>query len=207
MAWIDQDLANFISRQFPDRKVYAHHEPRTWQSNRYIWVTTTLTKEEDLHYEYYREHVELHLEGKFQSGDYRFLAKELRMKTARIPNLIWSRWQGHSQCRCTLFHPTGTPEELLSAFHCIMSIFDPIIKDFFEKKHQDTSTDAYNGVIEFHECELESEHVSLETCSLDNCFLIILSYLTISVTTVGKRNRLKTCGIVLKKYPRMGNII
>ena len=103
MAWIDQDLANFISRQFPDRKVYAHHEPRTWQSNRYIWVTTTLTKEEDLHYEYYREHVELHLEGKFQSGDYRFLAKELRMKTARIPNLIWSRWQWKSHTNLT--HP------------------------------------------------------------------------------------------------------
>ena len=60
-----------------------------------------------------------------------------------------------------------------------MSIFDPIIKDFFEKKHQDTSTDAYNGVIEFHECELESEHVSLETCSLGLLFsnhLVIPDY-------------------------------
>ena len=179
MAWIDQNLEKFIREEFPDRRINAYHAYRTWQSNRYIWVSTILTKDRDLHYEYFQDHVELHLEGKFQSEDYRSFAKELRVRTARIPELTWSRWQGHSQCRCTLQHPTGSWEELLSAFQCMMSIFDPIIKDFFEKKHQDTSTDAYNGVIEFHECELESEHVSLETCSLGQLFsnhLVIPDY-------------------------------
>ena len=77
MAWIDQNLENFIRKEFPDRIINAYHAYRTWQSNRYIWVSTILTKDGDLHYEYFQDHVELHLEGKFESEDYRSFAKEL----------------------------------------------------------------------------------------------------------------------------------
>lgn len=179
MAWIDQNLENFIREKFPDRTVEAYHEYRTWQSNRYVWVTTILKDQVDLHYEYYQDHVELHLEGKFQSDDYRSFAKELRVKTARISNLTWSRWQGHNQCRCTLHHKTESWEELLSAFRCIMSVFDPIIKEISEKRHHDTSTEAYSGAISFQEGGLEDDNVSLETCSLGQLFcnpLIIPDY-------------------------------
>ena len=61
MAWIDQNLENFIRKEFPDRIINAYHAYRTWQSNRYIWVSTILTKDGDLHYEYFQDHVELHL--------------------------------------------------------------------------------------------------------------------------------------------------
>lgn len=179
MAWIDHNLEKFIREKFPDRHIKSYHVYRTWQSNRYIWITTILKEERDLHYEYYQEHVELHLEGKFQSENYRFFAKELRMRTARIPDLTWSRWQGHNQCRCTLHHKTGSWEELLSAFHRIMEVFDPIIKEISERKLHDTSTEAYKGVTEFQECRLENDHVSLETCSLGKLFsnpLVIPSY-------------------------------
>ena len=30
MAWIDSHLEKFIIENFPDRKVYAYHECRTW---------------------------------------------------------------------------------------------------------------------------------------------------------------------------------
>lgn len=179
MAWIDQNLENFIREKFPDRTVEAYHEYRTWQSNRYVWVTTILKDQVDLHYEYYQDHVELHLEGKFQSDDYRSFAKELRVKTARISDLTWSRWQGHNQCRCTLHHKTESWEELLSAFRYIMSVFDPIIKEISEKRHHDTSTEAYSGAISFQEGGLEDDNVSLETCSLGQLFcnpLIIPDY-------------------------------
>ena len=179
MAWIDQNLEKFIREEFPDRIVRAYHAYRTWQSNRYVWVTTILKDQVDLHYEYYQDHVELHLEGKFQSDDYRSFAKELRVKTARIPDLTWARWQGHNQCRCTLHHKTGSWEELLSAFHSIMSVFDPIIKEISEKRCHDTSTDAYSGVTSFQERGLEDDNVSLETCSLGQLFsnpLIIPDY-------------------------------
>ena len=179
MAWIDQNLENFIREEFPDRIVRAYHAYRTWQSNRYVWVTTILKDQIDLHYEYYQDHVELHLEGKYQSDDYRSFVKELRVKTARNPDLTWSRWQGHNQCRCTLHHKTGSWEELLSAFHCIMSVFDPIIKEISEKRSRDISTDAYSGMTSFQEKGLEDDNVSLETCSLGQLFsnsLIIPDY-------------------------------
>lgn len=179
MAWIDQNLENFVREKFPDRHIEAYHAYRTWQSNRFIWITTILKEERELHYEYYQEHVELHLEGKFQSADYRYFAKELRVKTARIPDLIWSRWQGHNQCRCTLHHKTGSWDELLSAFHRIMEVFDPIIEEISERRNHDTSTAAYNGTISFREAGLENDHVSVETCSLGQLFcnpLVIPNY-------------------------------
>lgn len=179
MAWIDKNLEKFIREKFPDREVYAYYAYRTRQSNRYIWVTTILKDETNLHYEYCQNHVELHLEGKFQSDAYRSFAKELRVKTSKNPNLTWSRWQGHSQCKCTLKHKTESWEDLLSAFHQIMSVFDPIIKAISEKKHQDTSTEAYCGTIAFRESGLSNDHVSLETCSLGQLFsnpLIIPNY-------------------------------
>lgn len=179
MAWIDQNLENFVREKFPDRHIEAYHAYRTWQSNRFIWITTILKEERELHYEYYQEHVELHLEGKFQSADYRYFAKELRVKTARIPELTWSRWQGHNQCRCTLHHKTGSKDELLSAVHRIMEVFDPIIEEISERRNHDTSTAAYNGTISFREAGLENDHVSLETCSLGQLFcnpLVIPNY-------------------------------
>lgn len=179
MAWIDQNLENFVRKNFPDRHIEAYHAYRTWQSNRFIWITTILKEERELHYEYYQEHVELHLEGNFQSADYRYFAKELRVKTARIPDLTWSRWQGHNQCRCTLHHKTRSKNELLSAFHRIMEVFDPIIEEISERRNHDTSTAAYKGTISFREAGLENDHVSLETCSLGQLFcnpLVIPNY-------------------------------
>lgn len=179
MAWIDQNLENLIREKFPDRHIEAYHAYKTRQANRHIWITTILKEERDIHYEYYQEHVELHLEGKFQSDDYRYFAKELRVKTARTPDLTWSRWQGHNQCRCTLHHKTGSWDELLSAFHRIMEVFDPIIKEISERRKHGTSTVVYDGATSFRETGLENDHVSLETCSLGQLFcnpLVIPNY-------------------------------
>ena len=89
MAWIDSHLEKFIIENFPDREVYAYHEYRTWQSSRYIYVTTVLKDDCALHYEYIGGFVELHLEGKYQSADYKHFAKELRFQTSRYPRLHW----------------------------------------------------------------------------------------------------------------------
>ena len=102
MAWIDQHLEKFIKDCFPERYVYAYHEYRTWQSSRYLYVTTVLKDDKDLHYEYIGGAVELHLEGKYQSADYKYFAKELRFQTSRNPKLHWLGWQGRNQCRCRI---------------------------------------------------------------------------------------------------------
>ena len=44
MAWIDQNLENFVREKFPDRNIEAYHAYRTWLSNRFFHVTTYLKK-------------------------------------------------------------------------------------------------------------------------------------------------------------------
>lgn len=179
MAWIDKGLEVFLKNNFPDRKTKGYYESRTWQSSRYVYVTTWLTEDEDIHYEYYQDHVELHLEGKYQSDDYRDFCNELRRRTARNPRLSWHSWQNHRQSRCRIDGPTQSPGELLQAFKDIMSIIDPLIKDISTTYVMSPRLEPYKGDVGFEEKGLISDDVSLETCSLGRVFsnaLVIPDY-------------------------------
>lgn len=179
MAWIDSNLEEFIKENFPERIVYAYHEYRTWQSSRYLYVTTTLKDDRDLHYEYIGGAVELHLEGKYQSTDYKDFAKELRFQTSRNPRLHWLGWQGRNQCRCRIAAPTDKPEELLAAFKEMMGIFDPIIEKIISRTAVNASVEAYKGETIFSEEGLNDDEVCLSMCSLGKLFgnnLVIPDY-------------------------------
>lgn len=179
MAWINKDLEDFITNEFPDRKVYAYHEYRTWQSSRYLNVTTVLKEDRDLHYEYIGGYVELHLEGKYQSTDYKFFAKELRFHTSRNPRLHWLGWQGRNQCRCRIDALTDDWGQLLTAFKEIMDIFDPIIEKIISRTTVNPSVEPYKGETVFSEEGLNDDEVCLSMCSLGKLFgnnLVIPDY-------------------------------
>lgn len=179
MVWIDKNLEEYIKKCFPKRIVYAKYEYRTWQSSRYLYVTTSLTDDKALHYEYTNERVELHLEGKYQSQDYREFAKQLRVKTSKNDELAWGRWKNLSQGRCTLNRKVNNREELRDALLYMMSIIDPIIESLSDRKIINSSTDAYSGKMSFEEKELNGDNVCLETCTLGQLFsnlLIIPEY-------------------------------
>ena len=180
MAWIDSNLENFIKKKFPERMVYAYHEYRTWQTSRYLYVTTVLKDDRELHYEYIGGGaVELHLEGKYQSTDYKYFAKELRFQTSRNPRLHWLGWQGRNQCRCRIDAPTDASEQLLTAFKEIMNIFDPIIQKIISRTTINSSVEPYNGETAFSEEELNNDEVCLSMCSLGKLFgnnLVIPDY-------------------------------
>lgn len=179
MAWIDQHLEKFIKDCFPERYVYAYHEYRTWQSSRYLYVTTVLKDDKDLHYEYIGGAVELHLEGKYQSADYKYFAKELRFQTSRNPKLHWLGWQGRNQCRCRIDAATDNKEQLMNAFIEIMGIFDPIIEKIIRRKAVNPSVESYKGDTVFSEEGLNDDEVCLATCSLGKLFgndLVIPDY-------------------------------
>ena len=89
MPWIDQNLETYIKECFPERYVYAYYEKYTRQPSRYLYVTTSLKDDKEIHYEYYKGAVELHLEGKYKSPDYKNFAKALRIQTLRNPKLQW----------------------------------------------------------------------------------------------------------------------
>ena len=170
MAWIDEHLEKFIQDRFPDRKVYAYHEYRTWQSSRYLYVTTILNNDEDLHYEYLNGAVELHLEGKYQSADYIYFAKELRFQTSGNHQLHWMGWQGRNQCRCRIDAPTNNWEQLLNAFKEIMGIFDPIIEKITRQTNVNPCVEAYKGDTTFYEEGLNDDEVCLAICPLGKLF-------------------------------------
>ena len=179
MAWIDQHLEKFINDCFPERDVYAYHEYRTWQSSRYLYVTTVLKDDKDLHYEYIGGAVELHLEGKYQSADYKYFAKELRFQTSRNPKLHWLGWQGRNQCRCRIDAATDNKEQLMNAFIEIMGIFDPIIEKIIRRKAVNPSVESYNGDTVFSEEGLNDDEVCLAMGSLGKLFgnnLVIPDY-------------------------------
>lgn len=138
-----------------------------------------IKEDQDLHYEYIGGSVELHLEGKYQSTDYKNFAKELRFQTSRNPRLHWLGWQGRNQCRCRIDAPTDDWEQLLIAFKDIMSIFDPIIEKIISRTTINPCVEPYKGETDFSEEGLNNDEVCLSTCSLGKLFgnnLVIPDY-------------------------------
>lgn len=179
MAWIDQNLEKYIKDCFPERYVYAYHEYRTWQSSRYLRVTTILKDDEDLYYEYIGGAVELHLGGKYQSNDYKYFIKKLRLKTSQNPKLHWLGGQGRNQCRCRIDTATDYWEQLKNAFVEIMDTFDPIIKEITSQVSVNPSVEPYKDDILFSEKGLRDEEVCMDRCSLGKLFgnnLVIPDY-------------------------------
>lgn len=179
MVWIDKNLEDYIKECFPDRIVYAKYEYRTWQSSRYLYITTFLANDKALHYEYTNGRVELHLEGKYQSQDYREFTKQLRVKTSRNDELVWGRWKNLGQGRCTLNRRPENWGELRDAFLYIMKLIDPIIESISKQQTINPSTEAYTGKTAFEEKELNGDNVCLETCTLGQLFsnpLVIPEY-------------------------------
>ena len=178
-AWIDKHLEEYVRNCFPDRYVSAYHKSGTWQTSRYIQVSTCLKDEKYIHYEYYQEHIELHLEDKFQSEDYRQFAKELRQQTSRNPKLSWHSWQGRSQCRCRLDAPVHDEGAVVNSLKEIVAIFDKLIKNAYNAKNRIPQTFKYEGESLFTELGLQADEVSLEKACLGKIFsnrLVIPDY-------------------------------
>lgn len=179
MAWIDESLKHFLEDNFKDRIVKGYCEYRSWQTSRYVFVTTCMKEDMDIHYEYYHNHVELHLEGKFQSDDYRDFVNELRLRTAKNPQLSWHTWQDKRQCRCRIDGKTDSWEDLLQTFKSIMEMIDPIIEEIGKTHIRSLDLNAYKGQTGLKENGLEEDEVSLETCCLGQIFsnnLVIPDY-------------------------------
>ncbi len=175
MVTIDEKLKNDISVCFPERITKAEYD-RSKNSRGYLFVTTSLAADDELHYEYVAGRVELHLEGKYQQKECREFARQLRIETSRNDELEWDMWQNVSQCRCTLkdCNPES-PEEMMDAFQHIMDIIDPIIESISKQQ----TTEAYAGERDFKDERLKGDDVILKACPLGQLFsnrLVIPEY-------------------------------
>lgn len=174
MVHIDISLEQFIREAFPKREVYAYCKSRTRQTSRYLYVTTVLKDDNDLHYEYIGGQVELHLEGKYQSNDYKYFTRKIKVLTFKNKKLQWIE-----QGRCQMKVSIANREQLVEAFKELMDIFDPIIAEIKKQKADSLYTRAYDGDIQFSEEYLDKDEVCLAVCKLGKLFsnkLVIPDY-------------------------------
>ena len=167
MVNIDSNLRDFILKKFPDRTVRGKHHAHSWQSSRWLYVTTVLTTEEKIHYEYLGGRdgcIELHLEGKYLEEEYRDFRHELYEKTRQDPRLRWKSHQGKSLCACEAKLPINGWGELVEVFRQMMNIFDPLIEEANRKHNKQYNTENYTGPFDFNENLKEEQVCMLECC-------------------------------------------
>ena len=167
MVNIDSNLRDFIQKKFPDRTVKGKHHAHSWQSSRWLYVTTVLTTEEKIHYEYLGGkdgRVELHLEGKYLEEEYRDFRHELYEKTRQDPRLRWKSHQDKSLCACEAKFPINESGELVEVFRQMMNIFDPLIEEANRKHKEQYETKNYTGPFDFNENLKEEQVCMLECC-------------------------------------------
>ena len=72
--WIDidlfKDVKKIIKNKWPEKHVQCNSTPRSWQTSRYIQVSTIL-RDMDIHYELYMGKIQFHFEGKFRNEEYK----------------------------------------------------------------------------------------------------------------------------------------
>lgn len=134
-VWIDNDLyeyvKTYIQTAWPEKRVKCYAKPRSWQSSRWIQVSTII-KDADIHYEYFSGRVQLHFEGKFQTGEYKELLQYLRKEVPSDGHFQWRRWQGMNQGLCEIDHDIDTREEVVENFTSIINRFDIVIQQFVD---------------------------------------------------------------------------
>lgn len=131
---IDQDLHQEVKDFIRDtygskKKVTSCYRKGSWQSSRYIQVSTSL-RDGDIHYEYYNGYVQLHFEGKFAGVEYKPFRNYLLETTKSNKDLKWDEWQNLVNGACILQSTINNPVELFDAFKKIIDIFDKLIENY-----------------------------------------------------------------------------
>ena len=168
MVNIDSNLRDFIIKKFPDRTVKGKHHAHSWQSSRWLYVTTVLTTEEKIHYEYIGGRdcrVELHLEGEYLEAEYRDFRRKLYENTRQDPRLHWKTPQGRNLRACEINFQINNREDVIDAFKQMMEIFDPLILEANKKHEELYKLETYTSKVNFND-QLKEEQVCMLECSL-----------------------------------------
>lgn len=168
MVNIDSNLRDFIQKRFPDRTVRGKHHDHSWQSSRWLYVTTVLTTEEKIHYEYIGGRdcrVELHLEGEYLEAEYRDFRRKLYENTRQDPRLHWKTPQGRNLRACEINFQINNREDVIDAFKQMMEIFDPLILEANKKHEELYKLETYTSKVNFND-QLKEEQVCMLECSL-----------------------------------------
>lgn len=133
---LHQEVKDYIRDKYVSKKnVKSYFRKGSWQSSRYIQVSTCL-KDSDIHYEYYNGEVQLHFEGKYANEVFKDFKNFLEASTSDNADLKWKTWQGRNKSTCVLKRDIDSTDDLFQAFSYIINIFDPSIAKFADQ-HED----------------------------------------------------------------------
>lgn len=139
---IDKELCkqinSFANKTWPQKRVKWMCKPGSWQSRRYIQISTPL-KDMDLHYELYCGKVQLHIEGKFKKEKYKPFINYLRKEVKSDDHIKWRRRMGMAQGLCEINYEINDLKDAIQYLTDIINLFDPIIQKY-TKAHQSERT-------------------------------------------------------------------
>ena len=131
--WINQDFCDFVKdrviERWPEKRVKSVCVPRSWQSSRFIQVSTFL-KDMDIHYEVTSYRVQFHIEGKFCNSEYKPFLRYLRDNISSEGELKWRNRNGMTQGACEVDHEPNDWEEVINDIEQLTNAFDPLIKQY-----------------------------------------------------------------------------
>lgn len=131
--WINDDLCNFVKKYvkdyWPQKRVKSTCKPRSWQSKRYIKISTPI-KDMDIHYEVILGRVQLHVEGRFIQEQYKPFLNYLRSEVKSDGNFQWRRWMNMTQGLCEVNYEVEHREELTACLTQMIEKFDPLIENY-----------------------------------------------------------------------------
>ena len=134
-VWINNELCNkveeFVTSNWPDKIVRFSCPHRSWNSSRYIQVSTPLG-DMDLHYELKGGRVQLHIEGKYLSEEYKSFVDHLRKQVRSDGHFQWRRWMKMTQGLCEINVEIETWDDVFARFTEIINTFDPIIRQYID---------------------------------------------------------------------------
>lgn len=114
--YLHQEVKDYIRDKYDSKKkVTSYFRKGSWQTSRYIQVSTCL-KDSDIHYEYYNGEVQLHFEGKYTEDGFKDFKEYLVERTSDSPKLKWKRWQGRNKGTCVLMRNIDSIVDLFQTF-------------------------------------------------------------------------------------------
>jgi len=168
-----------IKLRYSHKKVFCACRNRSWQSSRYIQVSTPI-KDIDLHYEYYLGHVEMHIEGKFVNSEYIDFLRFLRNGIKNEADFKWHEWETMRQGLCRYEHSIDTWEKVIEGFEKIIAMIDPIIEKYMVEHPDMFNQNVSKSFIDLsYNIDLKKEEENLLEPDIKNIALIDFACLTI----------------------------
>lgn len=137
--WINNDLCEYVKEcvweRWPEKRVEKSCRPRSWQSSRFIQVTTYL-KDISIHYEYYDGKIQLHFEGKYTGPEYKSFRQFLTESQPSDGEIQWRQWNGLKQGLCEHNVIPETWEDIIDSLSYMIDRFDPLIQQYVDENRE-----------------------------------------------------------------------